>query len=116
MRGPGLCYLIPMNSTVSAPITPAYVRELLAPVKAGQSQTHDGPHQIAAMTCRNRFGALYVRFAGKPTLYFVTTHPTNAQQLRLTAEVEGTISGIYLSWGYLAFTAALEDGSLVIRA
>jgi hypothetical protein len=91
-------------------ITPQYLRELLAPAKAGQSMTHEGPHQTKAMISRNKFQGLRVMLNG----FQYDVLPGEGVMFRLFPIVSGLIGNCPLSWGYMAFNAALKSGQIEI--
>lgn len=99
----------PSVTRSGSPLTPRLLHEILAPAKAGESTTLDGPVQIGAMLSRSRNGGFVkVRMDGHD--YTVQPHPDNAQHFQLAPV--GSFSRGGLSWGYLAFSSAVESGQI----
>lgn len=92
------------------PLTPSMLRAMLKEPKPGESITYDGPIQIGAMQSRNRNGCVRVVMNNVP--YLVAEHPDNAQQFYLLPEIGGMTPRHGLSWGYMAFSNAIETGGM----
>ena len=97
----------PADKSSGDPLTPRLLKEMLSPLPAGEVATPlIGKVQVGALNSRIRNdGKVRVRLGG--STYQLMPHPDNAQQFLLACE-SFTKSG--LSWGYAAFSSAIEDG------
>lgn len=91
-------------------LTPSLLVKLNGKPISGDSTTFDGPIQIGAMSSRSRNGCVRVVMDNVP--YTVTPNKDNAQQFELLPEIGGVLAKRGLSWGCMAFSNAIESGSI----